>query len=244
MSTLVKFITATILALLLTSCNLDFSLGPSISGDGNVVTETRDVQSDFVNLKVSRGIDVVLTQSDETSLTVVADQNLHDVITTEFDEDNNTLRISTNENIRTAASKKVILNVKDLYSISTTSGSTIRVENTFETDQLVVSSTSGSQIDIAVETNTLKLNSTSGAGITASGNTNKLSVASTSGSYVAAENLKAESTSAAATSGANIKVNTSKALTASATSGGSVRYSGNPENVSKSDGVSGSIRAN
>tara|TARA_R110002124_G_C8954630_1_gene513580 strand:- start:2755 stop:2874 length:120 start_codon:yes stop_codon:yes gene_type:complete len=37
-------------------------------------------------------------------------------------------------------------------------------------------------------------------------------------------------------------VNTSKELTARATSGGDVRYSGNPEKVNKSDSSSGSVR--
>lgn len=241
MSNLVRIITASIIGILMTSCNFDLNFGPGVSGEGNVTTEIRKVDSDIENIKVSRGIDVEIIQGNETAIKVVADENLHNVITTEYDDDNKMLRISSNENIRSSTSKKVIVTVKDLASISTTSGSSVYADGEFTSNKLVVSSTSGSHVNLNVETNTLKLNSTSGAGIEVSGSTEKLSVASTSGSYIRAENLKAQSTSVAATSGASVKVNTSEALTASATSGASVRYSGNPERVSKSDGVSGSI---
>ncbi len=52
----------------------------------------------------------------------------------------------------------------------------------------------------------------------------------------------AESSEVKATSGADITVNTSKELTARATSGGDVKYYGNPEKVDKSDSSSGSIK--
>ncbi|TCK66680.1 putative autotransporter adhesin-like protein [Winogradskyella wandonensis] len=244
MSTLARIIAASILALLMTSCNFDINIGPGVHGDGNVTTEKRDFESEINNLKVSRGIEVILIQNNVESLEVQADENLLDVITTEFDEDNSTLRISANENIKSASSKMVILNVKDLSSISCTSGAIISTEDLFQTGQLTISSTSGSQMDVEFDTDNLKINSTSGAGIKISGTTECLNISATSGSYIKAENLRAKTTSVSATSGASISVNTSKELTAKATSGGSIKYSGNPEKVNKSDGVSGSIREN
>ena len=47
----------------------------------------------------------------------------------------------------------------------------------------------------------------------------------------------AESSHVKATSGADITVNTSKELIAKASSGGDVKYYGNPEKVEKSDGI-------
>ena len=242
MKTLVRIITVSIVAILTTSCNFDLNFGPGVNGDGNVITETRKVTSEFEKISVSRGIDVILTQGNTLSIVVEADQNLLDVITTELDEDNNILRISSNQNIKSSASKKVILTVKDLSSISTTSGSNVFSENALNTDKLTISSTSGSHIDLNIEANTLKLNTTSGAGIEISGTTENLSVAATSGSYIRANSLKAQSTTVSATSGASIFVNTTKELKASATSGASIKYEGDPERVDKSSGVSGSIK--
>lgn len=242
MKTLVRIITVSIVAILTTSCNFNLNFGPGVNGDGNVITETRKVTSEFEKISVSRGIDVILTQGNTLSIVVEADQNLLDVITTELDEDNNTLRISSNQNIKSSASKKVILTVKNLSSIRTTSGSNVFSENALNTDKLSISSTSGSHIDLNIEANTLKLNTTSGAGIEISGATENLSIDATSGSYIRANNLKAQSTTASATSGASIFVNTTKELKASATSGASIKYEGNPEKVNKNSGVSGSIK--
>lgn len=242
MNTLVRIITATIVAIFLTSCNFDLNFGPGVIGDGNVTTKTREVTSEFQKIKVSRGIDVFLTQGNGFSLEVEADENLHNVITTEFDEDNNMLRISANENIKSSKAQKVILTVKDISSINTTSGSHVYSETGLNVDNLTISSTSGSHIDLDVDTSTLRINTTSGAGIDISGTTEKLNVAATSGSYIKANNLKSESTTVSATSGANITVNTTKELKASATSGASIKYEGNPEKVDKNSGVSGSIK--
>ena len=242
MSTLVRIIAASIITLFMTSCNFDINLGPGVSGDGNVTVEERNISNDFDKLKVSRGVEVELTQGNTVSLKVEADQNLQNVITTEVDNDNGVLRISTNENIKSSSAKKVILTVKKLNDIETTSGAYVSSENTFDMDKLTIESTSGSHVDIDVITNRLKCESTSGAGIKISGRTDELNVSATSGSYVRAGDLKARTTRVSATSGANITVNTSKELTANATSGGSVKYSGNPEKVNKNDGVSGRIR--
>lgn len=241
MSNLVRIITAGIIAILFTSCNFDLNSGPGISGEGQVITKTRNVFSEFENIKVSRGIDVEIIQGKKAAIAVVANENLHDVIITEYDEDYNMLRISADENIKSSASKKVVITVKNLTSISTTSGASVYTNQKFVSDRLVISSTSGSHVKLSVETKILRLNSTSGAGIEISGFTDNLNVNSTSGSYIKAENLKAESTNVAATSGASIRVNTSKVLTANATTGANVRYLGNPDRVSKNDGISGSI---
>jgi len=242
MSTLAKIITATIVGILMTSCNFDINLGPGVSGDGNVVTETRNISEDFDKIKVSRGIEVELTQGNTISLKVEADENLQDIITTEVDSDNGILRVSSNENIKSSSSKKVILTVKSLNGIETTSGAYVMVENTLTAEELDLESTSGSHINADVSTEKLICQTTSGAGIKVSGETKNLRAESTSGSYIRANELEAQVTRVSATSGANISVNTSKELTARATSGASIKYSGNPEKVDKNSGVSGSVR--
>jgi hypothetical protein len=84
--------------------------------------------------------------------------------------------------------------------------------------------------------------STSGSDLRVSGRTDKLYAEATSGSDIKAGNLKAKVSEARATSGADITLNTSEELYAKATSGGDIKYYGNPERVTKKDGVSGSIR--
>ncbi|MCC1484968.1 head GIN domain-containing protein [Winogradskyella immobilis] len=240
MSTIARLITASIISLLMTSCVFDLNIGEGVTGNRNVTKENRYIDKDFNAVKISRGIEVYITQDNTINLSVEADENLHEIITTEVE--NNVLRISTTANIKSSASKKVMLSVKDLSSIKASSGAYVSSSSTFKTSELNLYSSSGSHIDIDVKTEELFCDSSSGSGIKLSGDTNRLEAEASSGSYIKASNLDTQVSRVNASSGSNISVNTSKELTAKASSGGNIKYSGNPEIVNKKNGVSGSIR--
>lgn len=222
------------------SCNFSMNLGEGVDGNRNIVTEDRTISNDFSSIKVSQGLDLYITQSNDVSLSVEADENLHNIIMTKVD--NGVLSIYCEENIRRAASKKIMVSISDISAIKATSGSDVFSTNTIEVDDLELNTTSGADMKLDVKTQNLNCHSTSGSDIRVSGETNILIAEATSGSDIEASNLRAETSKVKATSGADISVNTSKELTARATSGGDVRYSGNPEKVNKSDSSSGSVR--
>jgi hypothetical protein len=242
MSTLVRIVVTSILSIAMLSCNFSMNLGPGVDGNRHVVSQERSISNDFESIKVSQGLDLYITQSNDVSLSVEADENLHNLIMTEVE--NGTLRIYTTENIRRAASRKINLNVADISAIKATSGSTVYSTNTITANDLELNCTSGADITLDVKTETLNCHSTSGSDIRLSGSTTLLIAEATSGSDIKASDLKAETSKVKATSGADISVNTSKELTARATSGGDIRYSGNPEKVEKSDSSAGSVRTN
>ncbi|NRD22755.1 DUF2807 domain-containing protein [Winogradskyella litoriviva] len=240
MTTLVRIIVTSIISIMLFSCNFSMSIGQGTDGNGIVETEDRRISGDFHEIKVSQGLDLYITQSNDVSLTVEADENLLDLIMTEVE--NGTLNIYTTENIRRATSRKIFLNFEDISAIKATSGSDVYSKNTIEVDNLELKTTSGADIKLDVKTETIDCNSTSGSDIKLSGITNLFKASATSGSDINASELIAQSSDVKATSGADISVNTTKSLTAKATSGGDIRYSGNPEKVNKSDTSAGSVR--
>ncbi|TGV00607.1 head GIN domain-containing protein [Flavivirga rizhaonensis] len=240
MTTLIKFILATILSLMLFSCNFDMNFNTGVSGNGKVITEEIIINKPFSTIKATEGLDVYLTQSDDESIFVEADENLQDLIIVEVV--NNTLKIHTRESIGRATSKKVKVSFKDISSIISTSGSDVYATNVITTENLELKSTSGSDMKLEVNTSVLNCKSTSGSDLRLSGKTVKLVAEATSGSDIKAGDLIAESSHVKATSGADITVNTSKELTAKATSGGDIKYYGNPEKVDKSNSSSGSVR--
>jgi len=74
----IYFISCLIILLLsLSSCVFDFR--ETVYGNGNLVTEERHADS-FDRLKVSSGIDVIITQGEKESIQVVADENLLEYI--------------------------------------------------------------------------------------------------------------------------------------------------------------------
>lgn len=242
MSTLVRIVVTSILSIVMLSCNFSMNLGAGVDGNRNVVTVERSISNDFESIKVSQGLDLYITQSNDVSLSVEADENLHELIVT--DVENGTLRIYTTKNIRRAASRKVNLNITDISAIKATSGSDVYTTNTITASDLELNCTSGADMTLDVKTETLNCHSTSGSDIRLRGSTKVLIAEATSGSDIKASDLKAETSKVKATSGADISVNTSKELSARATSGGDIRYTGNPKKVEKSDSSSGSVRAN
>lgn len=221
------------------SCNMDIQIGEGRIGNGNVVTAERSVEGTFNAIEASSGIDLYLTQGNNTSITVEADENLHEIIITEVRD--NTLKVYLDENVKRSKAQKVMVIFKDIASIKSTSGSDVYSTNTITAETLTLKSTSGSDMELSVNTETIDCKSTSGSDMKLSGKTNHLTAEATSGSDIKAGDLKAQSSKVRASSGADITVNTSKELIAKASSGGDIKYYGNPDKVEKTDGVSGSV---
>ena len=240
MTTLTKFIAGFIVAIMLMSCNFDFDGTWGVRGNGNVTTESREISSNFDAIEVSRGLDVYLTQANSPGLRVQADENLHDIIMTEVE--NNILKIYADENISYSASKKVMVNIGAVTRISSSSGSDVYSTNTIQADHLELSTSSGSDMEIQIDANIVECNSSSGSDLRVFGVAQKLYADASSGSDIKAGDLKVMSCEARASSGADITVNSSEELYAKASSGGDIKYYGNPEKVTKRDGVSGSVR--
>ncbi|MFH4964065.1 head GIN domain-containing protein [Gaetbulibacter sp. M235] len=239
MTTLIKILVSTILSLLLFSCNFDMNFGPGVKGNGNVQIENRTLNQSFNAIKTSQGLDVYLTQGDEESIIIEADENLHNLIKTEVKD--NELHIYLEKNIGYASSKKIMVTFKDISKITSTSGSDVISTNTINAENLELNSSSGSDMKLDLNTITLHCNSSSGSDLKLSGKTQKLIAEASSGSDIKAADLIAESSQVKATSGADITVNTAKELTADANSGGDIKYYGNPQIINKTDSHSGSI---
>lgn len=237
MTTLIRIIVTSLISLLLLSCNI----GNSVNGNGNVINADRTISTDFKDIKISHGLELYITQSNEVALTIEADENLHDLIMTEVE--NGVLKIYSTEMIRRASSKKINLNIKTISGIKATSGSDVYSTNTIDVEDLELRSSSGADITLDVKTQNLKCKASSGSDIKLSGSTHSLFAQASSGSDIKAHKLTAETSNVKVSSGADIKVNTSKELTARATSGGDIRYSGNPEKINKSDSSAGSIKS-
>ncbi|SDB45691.1 Putative auto-transporter adhesin, head GIN domain [Flavobacteriaceae bacterium MAR_2010_188] len=229
MTTIAKLIVSIIMALTLFSCNFDINFGPGVSGNGHVVTEERIVKDDFDKIEAHAGLDVYLTQNGKNSVTVEADENLQDMIMVYVE--NGILHLTVEGNIRFAESKKVMVSFGEIREIQSNSGSDVYGEGVIKSEDLTLTSTSGSDMEVEVITNNLSLNASSGADLKVNGKTNNLTADASSGSDIKAGNLISQTCLANASSGADITVNTKKELVASAGSGGDINYSGNPEKV-------------
>lgn len=235
-----KLIALFLIVTVTTSCTVDML--NRVNGNRNVTTEKRKIKNDFSVVKVSTGLDLYITQGDRVSLTVEADENLHDIIKTEVNE-NGKLSIYSEKNIWKAKARKVHLTVTNLQELIATSGSDVYSENTLKVDDLKVSVTSGADANIKVDANNVETISTSGADLAISGSAKNHISRATSGASIKAYNLESKTVTAKATSGADIDVYVSENINATATSGGDIDYKGNPKTITKKETSGGDVDA-
>lgn len=244
MKTLIKItvLITTFLILLFTTSSCIFEGVTGIKGSNNVVSEDRDISSNFETIKVQQGINLYLTQGNSTDINVEADDNIIGLLLTEVN--NNELKVYFEKNVYRAKAKNVYLTTRDISKIKTSSGALVKSENTINTKSLDLDASSGSSIKIYLNAQEVISETSSGSNIKIEGKTNSFSASSSSGSSINADGLKTVDAYAKASSGSNIDLNVSGKLTAKASSGGDIDYEGSPTDVNKDTSSGGSVSGN
>lgn len=210
-------------------------LGPTINGNGNVTKVQRESGS-FEKIKVTRGMNVYISQGDVQKIVVEADENLMDYIETNIED--KTLKITTSANIRRSKSKKVFVTVTDITEISASAGSNVFSENDISCKNLVISGSAGSNIKLQVNAKEIEVSASAGSNITLEGNAGEVDLKASAGSNIKAGELETNKCDVRTSSGANIWIKVTNDFDGRASSGGNVYYSGNPKrtNIEKSSG--------
>ncbi len=228
-----------VLVLLITSCSCNF-IPNGIAGKGPVKKINIPITNDFDSIEVSKGLQVMLQKSDKNTVTIEANENLLEIIDVQIS--NGTLVITSEKNIYKADAKKVYVNFDSINSIQVSSGARVTNTTTIQERTMRVYSSSGAHAKLQISSDHLSCKASSGAQITLTGYSNNLDITSSSGSNVNTEEIEASHIKAKASSGSTITAYSKKSLRAHASSGSSIRYSGNPEQVIKSDSSGGSIK--
>ena len=238
MATLARIVIAIVMSLFASSCMFDVNFGPGTKGNGQVVEDSRKITEEFTEIYASEGLDVFVTQDDEFSIMVEADENIIDLIGTDIRDGR--LKIHAIENIG-RATKNIYVALPKVTSLESSSGADLVVQNVLETDKLYVHASSGSDIELEVTAQEVDAKTSSGADIKISGETEVFYADASSGADIRARGLETKKCTANASSGADISVTVSESLIADASSGADISYSGDPS-VQKRKSVSGSVR--
>lgn len=213
-------------------------VGPSIKGNGNVVEENRKT-AEFNELKVSRGMNVYISQGSPAKIVVKADENLIKAIETQIE--GNVLKVTANNNIRKATAKKVFVTTPEIRNIKSVAGSNVYSQTVIKSGRLEVSSSAGSNIKLKVNTKNLEVSSSAGSNVKLEGTTKSFSAKASAGSTIKSKDLKSSDCYAKASSGANIWVTVDNDFEGHASSGGNVFYYGNPSSTSINKSSGGNV---
>lgn len=201
--------------------------------------------SNFSEVSVAAGIEMIIIQGTTESAKVVASAEIIDEV--KIEKSGNSLSVSWKEDRgRLIAwknkSAKVYINFKDLHVVKASSGSSLRTENLLKTDRLNASVSSGASLTVKLNCNDLQLETSSGSSAAFSGSVTNMEMDASSGSTVDALALAATYARVNSSSGADIKINVSKALETTTSSGSHISFKGEAalknNSSSRSSGVS------
>lgn len=202
-------------------------------------TENRNV-SNFKGVDVSAGIDLYITMGETESVKIVADDDIIDKIVTEvkdgvlriYVKQNNWFHWSGNE------TRKAYVTIRELNRIEASSGADVKSENTLKGEELKIRVSSGADVNVDVLYKNLDVNTSSGSDAKITGKVKSLKASSSSGSDISAGDLESVICKASASSGSDVTVKVSEELYANASSGGDVKYYGNPsvKDINESSG--------
>ena len=215
-------------------------LGKNIKGSGKIVAKTVPAP-DFDGIEASRAVKVVI--SDKVSdIRIEADDNLIDLVVVRAVKGK--LEATLDQKVNNIQNGNVTITVPangKIRSLDASSASKIIGETTLKAGKFSIEASSAAKIKASVEAESCSLDASSASKIILEGSAGTFRADMSSASKLNAEKFSAVNASIDTSSAASASIDCSGKLTASASSGSSVRYSGDCQtSLEKSSG--GSIR--
>lgn len=231
--------------------------GERVKGSGVIITRTMEAPA-FEKIDASRAVKVVISESAD-KITVAADDNLMEYVVVKAK--GNTLTVTMDKKANNISNSDITVTVPangQITTLDASSAAQIRSEAVLNADKFSADASSASKIDVAVNATTCSLSASSAAKINADITTTSCTVEASSAAKIdlegSAQECRIDLSSASklsaddfavvvctvdTSSGAKARVNCTGRLRASASSGSSIRYSGDcATNIQKSSGGS------
>ena len=208
--------------------------------------QTRSLDK-FSSIRVCGGIKVNLTQGSIPSAKIEMIQGDIDDLVLMVKGDQLVIEFKSKKNgFWGPKSRKATIDLTYtvLDEISACAGANVLSDKVIKANDFDADASSGASIKIGLDADNIDVDVSSGANITLRGNVGSIDVEASSGASYHGLELSAEEVNVDVSSGASAKVWATKSLDAEASSGGSVRYKGNPSDLDLDVGKysGGSIR--
>ncbi|MBA4057474.1 MAG: hypothetical protein C0490_22355 [Marivirga sp.] len=203
-------------------------------------SQTRSV-SPFTGVKAAEGIDVYLSKGDKESVRVeVTGTKLENIIT---EVSGSYLKVHMRDgNYRGNVEAKVYVTYVKIDKLSASSAGSIFSEGTIEASTLEISSSSAGNVEVTVNAGSVNVSSSSAGEVELKGKARSLSAEASSAGEIDAYDLESRKVEVEASSAGAVKVNATEELDAHASSGGSIRYRGNPDKSITDSSSGGSVK--
>ncbi|MGK7390525.1 MAG: head GIN domain-containing protein [Candidatus Cyclobacteriaceae bacterium M2_1C_046] len=194
----------------------------------------------FEEIKVGQAIKVRLHHSNEEK--VIIESSNVDLDEIETKVRNGILYLSLDGNNYRNISVSIDVYYRNLKGLSASSASSVKSERTISGGNFQLGVSSAASVDIILDVNNLQVDVSSAADAKLSGKTHELNAEVSSAGGINAYDLEAEIVNASASSAGSAKINVTNSLHARASSGGSIRYKGNPARSNTDSSSGGSVK--
>ncbi|RDV14457.1 DUF2807 domain-containing protein [Pontibacter diazotrophicus] len=216
-----------LIALMFTTTPL---MAQQLRGNGNIQTQDRNV-SDFRGINVSGGFAVEITQGNQESLRLEAEENLLSNIRTEVR--NGVLHIYNEGNVTTNKGMKAYITIRELNSVDISGGVKVTGNSTFRTDALELDMSGASKVNLDINTNRLEADMSGASKIELTGRADEVDMDMSGASKVEAADLQAKRVKVEASGASKVRVYATEALDINASGATSISYRGSPSITSE-----------
>jgi hypothetical protein len=201
--------------------------------------------SNFTSISTSGSVQVELIKSDKNRAEYSISKGNKEDLYIEVKGSELEVKIKSNYKFwnRSETKASVTIYYTSLSGIDCSAGSKITAKSEINTSSMEIETSSGSSCMIILKSENLKVRSSSGSKVSITGDVKQASYEASSGARIDANHLESKIADADVSSGGSITMHVSKKLTAEASSGGSIKYRGNPESTDIDSGMSGSIKS-
>jgi len=204
-------------------------------------TETRSLSS-FKGIKVSQAIDAYLKKGDKESVRVEVTGGSPSDVITEVEGSSLKIRMRDSHNFWSKANVKVYVTYVTLEKISASSASSVFSDGVIKTGNIDIAVSSAANVEVSLDASSVMVDTSSAGEVVLEGKSPKLEVEVSSAGDVDAYKLECETVVANVSSGGEAKLSVSKDLEAHASSGGDIRYRGNPSRTNTNSSSGGSVK--
>jgi hypothetical protein len=202
-------------------------------------TETRNLAS-FTGVKVSEGISVYLKKGDKESARIeVTGTSPSNVIT---EVSGTYLKVHMRDGNYRNVNAKVYVTYVSVEKLYASSAGNLYASETLKGNNMEINASSAGTIEAVVDAGRLEASASSAGDVELKGKARTVLLDASSAGEVDAYDLEANDAEVEASSGGAVKISVKSGLDAKASSGGSIRYRGNPDKSNTTSSSGGSVK--
>ncbi|MGQ1911743.1 head GIN domain-containing protein [Marinifilum sp. RC60d5] len=209
-----------------------------IKGNGNVKSENREINN-FENIKINGAFTIYLSQDEDYSLKIVADENLLEIIKSKVKND--VLYISTEKSIYKSKELKLYIGFKHLSGIKANGAISLKSDQSLRFDKLDIEINGASSANLNLSANRLSIDNSGASTIKLAGKAHEMQIDISGAGSVNAIDLIANKANIDISGVGSGKVHVEEELRVNISGIGSVKYKGDPK-VTSDISFLGSLR--